>query len=236
MSNSILKRINNCLRLGLGAIPQSCVLCAALGCRDGLCRACNSSLTTIAYTHCPRCALPTDGNLCGACLKTPPEFDSVTAAFIYAFPTDALIQSLKYHANLAITCVLAEKLIEAAPGSVGADFFLPVPLAREKQRERGFNQAHEIAKILGRYYGVPVEANLCGRVRNTFSQTSLPWSERTKNIRGAFSCTHDLTGKKIILVDDVLTTGATLNELAKTLRKQGAAEIRAWVVVRTLPM
>ena len=180
------------------------------------------------------CALPIpDGELCGACLSDPPAFDSTRAAFSYSFPVDALIQALKYQGNLALAPVLAAELLPKADAHL--DYLIPVPLSTARLRERGFNQALEIARIISKKSGVSLLANACGRILDNPPQAGLPWKERFKNIRGAFRCNAELRGKKVVLLDDVMTTGATLNELAKVVRKQGAIEINAWVVARTLP-
>ena len=235
MSNYLIKFLNNCLRGSLVVVPQTCLLCGAKSANEKLCAECDHDLPRLIGPRCPRCALPTDGNLCGGCLRTPPAFNNSVAALVYTFPVDALIQSLKYHRNLAVTEILAQALIHAIPTENKPDLLLPVPLTQERQRERGFNQAHEIAKILARRFDMPEIAKACSRVRNAPSQTSLPWNQREKNIRGAFVCDGNFRGKRVAVVDDVMTTGATLNELAKTLLKQGADEVVAWVVARTLP-
>ena len=183
---------------------------------------------------CRVCALPIpDGDVCGACLSEPPAFDSARAAFSYSFPVDALIQALKYQGNLALAPILAATLLSEA--DVPLDYLIPVPLSAVRLRERGFNQALEIAKIISRESGVSLLMDSCGRILDTPPQAGLPWKERAKNIRGAFICNTDLRGKKVALIDDVMTTGATLNELAKAVRKRGATEVNVWVVARTLP-
>jgi ComF family protein len=109
-----------------------------------------------------------------------------------------------------------------------------MPLHPARLRQRGFNQSHEIAKALSRRLGIPLAAEACLRTRDTTPQASLPWKERTRNIRGAFACHGNVSGKRIAVVDDVMTTGASLDELARTLRRAGAARVEAWVVARTL--
>jgi ComF family protein len=109
-----------------------------------------------------------------------------------------------------------------------------MPLAPARLRERGFNQALEIARVVSRTTGVKLATAACRRVLDSAPQAALPWRERAKNIRGAFVCDIDLTGMRVAVIDDVLTTGSTLNELARNLRKKGAIEIQGWVVARTL--
>lgn len=131
--------------------------------------------------------------------------------------------------------VLADLLLARIDGIAFPDFIVPMPLYPGKLRERGFNQALEIARNVSKKSGIPLLPAICERIRDTPSQTGLPWKEREKNIRGAFLCEADLTGKRIAVLDDVMTTGATLNELAKILRKCGATYVSGWVVARTLP-
>lgn len=213
---------------------RNCLLCGSAGTED-LCRPCRNSLPHLSSHHCPVCALRTEeARVCGACLAHPPAFDHTVAAVNYAFPIDALLHSLKYHTNLALAPVLADLLLAQIDKTV-PDFIIPMPLHAVRLRERGFNQAIEIARRISKKSGIPLLPALCRRVRDTVSQTGLPWKEREKNIRDAFDCEGNLDGKRIAIVDDVMTTGATLNELARVLRKCGAVHISAWVVARTLP-
>ena len=173
--------------------------------------------------------------VCGACIAKPPAFDHTVAALSYAFPVNALIHSLKYQTNLPMAPVLADFLLARIDEDSFPDFIVPMPLHPVRLRERGFNQALEIARKVAKQCGIPLLPDVCKRIKDTASQAELPWKEREKNIRGAFTCETDLTGKHIAMLDDVMTTGATLNELAKALRKQGAIHVSGWVVARTLP-
>ena len=214
------------------ALPQHCALCTA-ACGDTLvCAACNGALPRIAEA-CPLCALPTAGGaVCGACLRKPPPFDATRAAFVYAYPVDRLIHSLKYGARLAYAEFFADAL--AARITARPDVLVALPLAASRQRQRGFNQAQEIARQLARSVRVPVAAGLT-RIRDTPAQASLPWHLRAKNVAGAFAGTTALAGKRIAIVDDVMTTGATLAAAASAARRSGAVGVEAWVVARTLP-
>jgi len=174
-----------------------------------------------------------DARICGACLAQPPRFDKVTAAFAYAWPLAPLIHQFKYAGRLALAPLLAQALVSRLTDSV--ELIIPTPLDPARLRNRGFNQALELARVVSRLTGVPLAAHACRRVREGTPQAALPWRERTKNIRGAFVCDLDLRGKRVAVIDDVLTTGATLNELARNLRQAGAVEIHGWVVARTLP-
>jgi ComF family protein len=116
-----------------------------------------------------------------------------------------------------------------------ADAIVPMPLAPARLAERGFNQALEIARFVSGMTGISLLPQACRKVMETVPQAALPWNERAKNVRRAFVCDADLRGRRVAVVDDVMTTGATLNELAKVLRKAGAVEVVGWMVARTLP-
>ncbi|MEW5892181.1 MAG: ComF family protein [Pseudomonadota bacterium] len=225
-------------------LGQSCLLCGAdvpntNGPAAPLCPGCLADLPRLATPRCPVCALPTAlGEVCGGCLRHPPAFDATHAAYRYAYPLDALLQHYKYGQGLHLAGFLAEQLAaEIATGlDTRPDLVIPMPLHPRRLQERGYNQAGEIAKRLARRLDLPVALTACTRAKDAPPQASLPLKERRKNIRGAFECRMDLAGKRIALVDDVMTSGASLDELAKTVKKAGAVEVRAWVVARTLPM
>jgi ComF family protein len=218
------------------AISQrNCLLCGVSS-QDDLCNPCRRQLPEIPINHCPICLLPvTIPHICGACLTNPPAYTRILAAFHYTFPVDVLIHSLKYRSNLAIAPILAKLLIETINISDPPDFIIPMPLHPVRLRERGFNQAVEIGRYISQKHKINMLLDSCIRVRNTPLQTGLPWQQRKKNIRNAFSCNRDLSGKHVIILDDVMTSGATINELAQVLRQQGAATINGWVIARALP-
>ncbi len=219
------------------ALPQRCELCAGVSGTALVCGACMRDLPWLARA-CPVCALPSGGSVCGQCLSDPPPFDATIAAFSYAFPIDRLIHSLKYQGRLALAEWCADAIL-AQRGNSGAgsrpDRLVALPLAVPRQRERGYNQALEIARVIGARSGVPLLPRGLSRVRATPPQAALPWAERAKNVRGAFACDLDLSGLTVALVDDVMTTGASLAEAAKILKASGAASVENWVVARTLP-
>lgn len=223
-------------RFGAALLAQDCFLCGAPSGDALLCRACRDDLPRPPALRCGVCALPTPrGETCGACLKRPPHFDATLACFSYAFPVDCLIQALKYRHSLVVSDYLALALLETAPKPpVPANLLLALPLSAQRLRQRGFNQALEIARPLAHHLGLPLLIDGYRRAIDTVPQTGLPWQERRKNIQGAFECTLDLSGKTLIVIDDVMTTGATLDEFARTLKKHGAANVINWVVARTL--
>jgi len=223
-------------QFGAAVLPQDCFLCGAASGDALLCGACGSDLPRLPAVRCPVCALPTpQGETCGACLKSPPHFDATLACFSYAFPVDRLIQALKYQHRLAVSGYLANAMLAASPTPpAAADLFLALPLSAQRLRQRGFNQALEIARPLARHFGLPLPIDDYRRVVDTAPQTSLPWKERHKNMQGAFEFDLDFSGKAVVVIDDVMTTGATLNEFARTLKKHGAARVSNWVVARAL--
>ena len=207
----------------------SCFLCRGAA-SALLCDACEAELPRLQPPLCPRCALPSPrGEPCGRCLAEPPHYDATVAALAYAFPADVLIQALKFRGELALAPLLGGFL--SAKITSGVDLIIPVPLSRQRLKERGYNQAVEIARHLGRGKLI---VSACERSRDTAPQLDLPFDERRRNVRGAFSCTTNLADFSIAVVDDVMTTGATLDEMARTLKRAGAARVVNWVVARTL--
>lgn len=209
----------------------SCFLCRGAA-PDLLCPQCEADLPRLDLPLCPRCALPSPGGAtCGRCLAEKPAYDATRAALAYDFPADALVHSLKFRGELALARLLGTFLrqkIEADP----VDCVVPMPLSPRRLRERGYNQAVEIARHLAR---PGLDLALCERTRESRPQMELPYDERRRNVRGAFRCTRALVGARVAVVDDVMTTGATLDELARTLKGAGAVHVSNWVVARTLP-
>jgi ComF family protein len=208
----------------------SCFLCRGTA-RRLLCAACESDLPRLAMPLCPRCALPSPGALlCGRCLSESPAYDATRAALAYDFPADALIHALKFRGELALAPLLAGWLADKLDAE-RVDCVVPVPLSARRLRQRGYNQAAEIARHLRKD---ALELALCERTRDSPPQIELPYAERQRNVRGAFRCTRALIGARVAVVDDVMTTGATLHEIARTLKGAGATHVVNWVVARTL--
>ena len=209
----------------------SCFVCRGAS-RELLCEACREDLPRLGDELCPRCALPSPGAaVCGRCLSEPPAYDATTAALAYDFPADTLVHALKFRGELALAPLLGS-LLSASIASWSVDRVIPVPLSTARLRGRGYNQAVEIARHLARG---KLDIDVCVRHADAVAQTELPWDERRRNVRGAFGCRRALTGASEAVVDDVMTTGATLDELALTLKRAGAARVVNWVVARTLP-
>ena len=212
----------------------SCFLCRGEA-EALLCRACDADLPRLGANLCPRCALASPaGAVCGRCLTQPPAYDATQAALAYTFPADALVQSLKFRGELALAPFLGNLMLERISSS-DVDCLIPVPLSLPRLRSRGYNQALEIARHVARAARTPLAPELCERVRDTPAQMDLPLEERHKNVRGAFHCPSLVGGKTVAVLDDVMTTGATLDEIAATLKRAGAARVVNWVVARTFP-
>jgi ComF family protein len=209
----------------------SCYLCR--GAAHGiLCESCDADLPRLGSAHCPRCALASPaGAICGRCLTQPPAYDATSAALAYAFPADVLVQALKFRGELALAPVLGDLLARCT--SEAADCIVPVPLSAERLRSRGYNQALEIARHVARATGACLAPDACRRSRDTPAQLDLPLAERARNVRGAFECPRLVGGATVAVLDDVMTTGATLDEIAATLKRAGAARVLNWVVART---
>lgn len=218
-------------------LKQYCTLCTSYdGGALGLCENCLRDLPWHTKPQCPQCALNSDGRTCGSCLAVAPSFEATTALFTYDFPLDRLLQQYKYRESLQLANTFATLLHEKALKNLGKiDLIIPMPMHAKRLQERGFNQALEVAKIVSKLTKIPLDYNACQRVKLTPPQASLPLKERSKNIRGVFNCQKDLTGLNIAMIDDVMTTGASLDELAKTLKQAGAAYVECWVIARTLP-
>lgn len=215
-------------------VPRRCLLCDAPTIRDWVCAGCDAELPHLPRARCVVCAVPlAQGSTCGACLKRPPAFEHVAAAFAYTFPVDAVICALKYGRRLALAPVLGAVFAkEVAPD---ADVLVPMPLAPKRHSERGFNQALELARSISIRHRIPIAATACRKVVETPPQAALPWKERARNVRRAFVCDTSFDGLRVAIVDDVLTTGATMNELAQVLRKAGAIAVSGCVLARTVP-
>lgn len=213
-------------------LPQDCRLCGLPSGDALLCAGCRDELPHLPVAHCPVCALPVPtADVCGRCLRHPPAFDATLAVWAYAEPVDMLIHALKFHAQLPLAGWFARALhaLDLPP----ADLLLAMPLHPRRLAARGFNQSVEIARALARLAEMRFDA--CGLVRHhdTPPQRDLAWSQRRRNVRGAFAVRVPVAGLHVAVVDDVLTTGASLHEVAHVLKVAGARTVTNLVLART---
>jgi ComF family protein len=165
---------------------------------------------------------------------SPPPFDNVLALFEYEAPISSLIHQLKFSGNLLIARWLATQWIDYLKNmNTLPDLILPVPLHHTRLKDRGFNQALEIAKPIGQYFHIPIDTRSCIRIKNTEAQSSLPASKRKYNLKNAFGLSHSLSANHIAILDDVVTTGNTVSEIAFLLRKIGVKKIDVWCCAQT---
>ncbi|WP_418648377.1 ComF family protein [Thauera butanivorans] len=216
-------------------MPQDCLVCGEAARACGVCAACLAEMPRRPPSACPVCALPgLDGGPCGQCLRQPPAYDATLALFDYVFPVDVLVLALKYRHQLSVATFLATELrVLGEQIAADVDFILPMPLHARRLAERGFNQAVELARPLAREQALPMELACVRKLRDTPPQASLSRDERLLSPAGAFRCDRALDGLHVLVVDDVMTTGATLDELARCLKAQGAARVTNLVVART---
>lgn len=219
--------------------PATCTLCGGRGVGErDLCADCFAELSWNRHP-CPRCAVPlppdADTPLCGECIKSLPSWDEARSPLAYGFPVDKLVQRFKFEGDLATGRLLAGLLADyLAAGTDKPDFIVPVPLHPSRLKERGFNQAVELARPLSRRLKVKVRLDLCARTRATEVQSKLDAAERRKNLKGAFVVQESVQGLHLALLDDVVTTGTTMEELSRVLREAGARRITVWSVCRAV--
>jgi ComF family protein len=219
--------------------PEACLLCGRGGAGDiDLCGDCIADLPR-NDSACTVCAepLPSSGvvRLCGECLREPPPFASSVVPYRYAYPLDHLVRGLKFRNDLACGRVLGELFSRCvlARGEALPEAIVPVPLAPQRYRHRGYNQAGELALALRRCTGVAVQTDIVIRQRETAEQAGLDRKARRKNVRGAFAAVAPLRARSVAILDDVVTTGSTVRELASVLQQAGAEHVAVWAIART---
>ncbi|HEY6984674.1 MAG TPA: ComF family protein [Rhodanobacteraceae bacterium] len=218
-------------------LPLRCLLCGGSGARGrDLCVGCARDLP-LNDCCCPRCALPltTPAPLCGECIEHEPPFAAAWVPFRYAHPLDLLEARFKFRADLAAGRVLADLMIERSVVDAPARpaLIVAVPLHTSRLRARGYNQAWELARTLSAAFDIPLGRDLLVRTRATAAQTGLDASARRRNLRGAFAVSNvESLPAHVALFDDVMTTGATLRECARVLRRAGIARVDVWALAR----
>lgn len=218
-------------------LPPLCLVCRKPSDTPGrcLCQDCEGFLpeNLAACTHCGLPLEPTQSIVCGQCLKQPPLFDASWSAWRYEAPIDALIKGIKYHRQLAAAELLghlmADRLIESR--QILPEALLPVPLHRNRLWKRGFNQAVELFRPVSRRLDIPMIRFDVQRIRPTPSQVGMDVRHRKRNLRGAFRVLSELP-EHIAIVDDVVTTGTTVSELTRVLKRSGVKEVQIWSAAR----
>lgn len=231
--------VDNCTQFIQSLLyPPTCVLCARNAATGlDLCSDCRAELP-YQGPACPVCGIPLRGTdartLCGRCQRRPPSFDRTFALFRFAPPVDGLVRSLKFRQKLACGRILGTLLASAlaADNAPLPDLLVPVPLHARRQRQRGYNQALELTRPVARRLGVPVAARRCRRVRETAAQAELDAGDRGANVRGAFAWRGPPPPLHVAIVDDVVTTGHTVEEVARVLRRLGAQRVEVWCAAR----
>lgn len=233
--------VNNCADIiQQYLLPTSCILCAQPG--HGAMDICNSCLLSLPKNQhsCYCCGLPLEQEipvtaLCGSCISALPAFSNTVAPYLYLHSMRYLVQQLKFNTRYELARLLGQLLADhllADPGLEIPELLIPVPLHPARYRLRGFNQAQEIARTIARQTNIPLNYSCCVREKNTLQQVNLTAKKRQKNLRRAFRVTSPILVRHVAIIDDVMTTGATVNELAKSLSQAGVERIDVWVCAR----
>lgn len=223
-----------------GILPPRCPICdKVVPAGQLVCASCQIALAAIRWRpdgHCQTCAEPSPATSCGRCLSSPPSFQQCVAAYPYAEPVADLIQRLKYGHDFTALPPMADSLCAAGvaylPDVERPDAIVPVPLHPKRLRSRGFNQSLELARPLARHLGIRLRPELAERRIDTASQANLSLQDRQRNVQNAFSASPRVFGLRILIVDDVMTTGATADALSQALLRAGAKDVRLLVLAR----
>ncbi|MEO8187060.1 MAG: ComF family protein [Burkholderiaceae bacterium] len=225
-------------------LPPPCVVC---GLEPGapstsICQHCETDFFALETARCERCALRLPGansgapRVCGRCLAEMPHFDTTITLADYVSPVDGMVMALKFTARLDLAQFFGQLLasrLSALSTSTKDSVVIPVPLAFERTRQRGFNQSHHIARAFAAAAGLRFLTDRLLRIRHTAPQQTLALNERRRNVRGAFAVEGSVSGQHVFVVDDVMTTGSTLNEVAHVLKQAGASQVNNLIVART---
>ncbi|NOR19089.1 MAG: ComF family protein [Xanthomonadales bacterium] len=222
-------------------LPPRCILCGQCCTAICICEPCKLELPWIDF-NCRQCGLPlgsaTD-DICGACIQNPPPFTRTVCPLRYEFPADRMVQLFKFQRQHASGRILAHLLSEHAANCEDDDYpevLIPVPLHNWRMVRRGFNQAYELTSYISKVLDIPLLTNSLRRRRNTKAQSGLSRLERRRNVRGAFYWRgSEPPGRHVALIDDVMTTGTTVYECARVLKKAGARRVDVWVAARAIP-
>ena len=200
-----------------------------------LCQACLDELPQNLH-YCTQCGLKIEGEaskICGACQQKPPFYDSIIAAYRYEYAIKHLITEFKFYKKLRNADLLGKLLAKHINKQQLPEYLIPVPMHRKRLTQRGFNQAMELCHVLSKELNIPILSNAIIKKKATEAQANLTAKQRRQNLKGSFAINEVINAQHIAIVDDVMTTGATMNELAKLLKKAGVKHIQAWVCART---
>lgn len=225
-------------------LNSSCVLCGDSTLNSmSLCDPCREDLPTLKNA-CEQCGIPlnvSSNSVCGQCIKIPPAVDYTLSLYHYQIPMDYLITELKFNQQLPHAAILGQlllaRIIELQNSDDLPDVILPVPLHKSRLIKRGFNQSLEISRPVAKYFDIPIETRMVSRNKPTRAQTDLNASQRKKNVRGCFELQKQpekLANKHVVIIDDVVTTGSTTNELALLLKKSGVEKVGVWSIARAV--
>ncbi len=217
------------------ALPPLCVVCRQPSdTTEHICETCHSELER-NLTACTQCGIPLhgkDGLICGHCQIQPPGYDHSFAPLLYQGHVRELVINLKFNEKLVNSAILSRLFINHVEINKKPDLLIPVPLHSKRIRERGYNQAQLLAKELSKHYSIDIDDQSCQRIINTERQSDLPLAKKHGNVKGAFICESQFDGQHIAIIVDVMTSGHTVNELARKLKRQGASQIDVWVMAR----
>jgi ComF family protein len=219
------------------SIPAVCALCHHYHKSTfAVCEQCANLFTRLG-PGCSTCRLPlAEDSLfmqCGYCIKNKPAFDKVLSTYCYEEPLRTLLHEFKYQEALYLRTFMAKLMLDALPSAYQPDCLVPVPMHPTRLRERGFNQSAELTKLLAKQLKLPFDLKLCQKKINTAAQVTLDGKYRRRNLVNAFTA-KPTSFKHITLIDDLLTTGSTANELALTLKQQGVKRVDVWCLARTI--
>jgi len=220
--------------------PARCVLCGMSSGSSCICDPCRTDLPWTGL-HCHQCGLPLaspEDKICGQCIQSSPPFARTVCPLHYRFPADRLVQSFKFNRQLVAGRILGQLMCEHIldRGEHYPDALIPVPLHKLRMAKRGFNQACELGSHLSKVLDIPLFSASLRRRRNTKAQSGLSRKQRRNNVAGAFYWHGPITPPRhVALIDDVMTTGTTVIECARTLKKAGAKQVDVWVATRAIP-
>lgn len=224
--------------------PYTCIICSQHSTlQKDICLDCLNLLPKfpsgceICARHIPHSPHLLSGITCGKCISNPPHFDRTLALFSYVHPIDKFIINLKFNHQLIYAKLFGELFVKHLKSYYKNTSFpelvIPIPLHQKRLKQRGFNQVFELAKSIKKHLNIKIDTNSCIKIKNTPPQSLITFDERKVNIKNSFKIKYSIQAKHVAILDDVMTTGHTVNELSKTLKKSGMQKIDVWCIART---